>query len=64
MSCKKKCKECGRDKPYKKRYVVQAGEMGTQEVVDLKTGDAFYGSDADVINQLIKELNRLDREKE
>jgi hypothetical protein len=60
---KTKCSKCGCKKAYKNRYVIQAGEMGTQEVVDLKTGNAFYGTEADVINQLIKELNRLDREE-
>lgn len=60
---KTKCKECGRNKPYKKRYIISAGEMGTQEVIDLKTGNTIYGSDEDVINQLVDELNRLDKEE-
>lgn len=59
-----KCKSCGAKKPYKKRYIIQAGEMGTQEIIDLKSGNTFYGEDHQVINQLIAELNRLDKEKQ
>jgi hypothetical protein len=59
---KNKCKECGQNKPYKKRYIVTAGEMGTQEILDQKTGNTFYGDSSSVINQLIDELNRLDKE--
>lgn len=57
-----KCKHCGSPMPYKNRYIVTDGEMGTQEVLDQKTGETFWGSDSDIINKLIKELNRLDSE--
>lgn len=59
---KNKCKKCGQNKPYKKRYIVTSGEMGTQEILDQKTGNTFYGDSSSVINQLIDELNRLDKE--
>lgn len=60
---KTKCTKCGCKKPYKNRYIVTDGEMGTQEILDQKTGQTFWGDADEVINQLIKELNRLDREE-
>ena len=60
---KVKCKCCGRSKPYKKRYLVTEGEMGSQEVLDRKTGKTFWGDAERMVNELIKELNRLDAEE-
>ena len=60
---KNKCKECGRKKPYKNRYIVTDGEMGTQEILDQKTGKTFWGDGERIVNELIKELNRLDKEE-
>lgn len=58
-----KCKGCGRKKPYKNRYIITDGEMGTQEILDQKTGQTFWGNADDIINKLIQELNRLDRDE-
>lgn len=47
----------------KNRYVVTWGEMGTQEILDIQTGKSFYGDASSIINQLIKELNRINNEQ-
>ena len=47
----------------KNRYIVVAGEMGTQEILDTATGKEFYGDAETLINALLKELNRLHDEE-
>lgn len=47
----------------KNRYIVVAGEMGTQEILDTATGKEFYGDAETLINNLLKELNRLNNEE-
>ena len=37
--------------------------MGTQEVLDQKTGKTFWGTEGDIINQLLKELNANESKK-
>jgi hypothetical protein len=59
MKKKKDCPSCGRKMPYKSRYIVTAGEMGTQEILDQKTGRVFAGDSEEMVNLLLKELNRL-----
>lgn len=63
MSKKTKCKACGKAKPFKRRYIITEGEMGTQEVLDQVTGQTFWGDDCSIISQLIDELNRLHNEQ-
>lgn len=47
------------------RYVVSYGEMGCQEILDTKTHKVIDGvSDAQVINSMMKEANRLDEHLE
>ena len=61
MSKSKKPKR-SKDPKIKDRYVVSYGEMGCQEILDTKTGRTVDGvSDADIINSLLRELNRLNR---
>jgi hypothetical protein len=60
---KPKCKSCGCRKKYKNRYIIVAGEMGSQELLDRKTGKTFWGDSEKMVNELIKELNRLDAEE-
>lgn len=60
---KKDCPSCGRKIPYKSRYVVTDGEMGTQEILDQKTGKTFCGNSEDMVNLLLKELNRLNHQE-
>jgi predicted flavoprotein YhiN len=60
---KKDCPSCGRKLPFKSRYVVTWGEMGTQEILDQKTGKVFAGDSEDMVNILLKELNRLNHEE-
>lgn len=57
------CKCCGHKTTYKKRYVVVQGEMGTQEILDRKTGKTFYGWADDVINDLLEHLNVEDAKR-
>lgn len=56
----KVCKSCGSKISYKNRYIVTAGEMGTQEILDMKTGKTFWGSSEQVINDLLKHINEED----
>jgi hypothetical protein len=60
---KPSCPHCGKKMPFKNRYIITAGEMCTQEVLDQKTGKTFWGTEGDIINQLLKELNANESKK-
>lgn len=47
----------------KARYIVTLGEMGTDEILDTQTHREFCGSSEDMVNQLLAELNRLNKEE-
>ncbi len=47
----------------KARYIVTLGEMGTDEILDTQTHTEFCGSSEDMVNQLLAELNRLNKEE-
>lgn len=47
----------------KARYIVILGEMGTDEILDTQTHREFCGSSEDMVNQLLAELNRLNKEE-